>query len=454
MNRLCLIVIFFVFIANAYAANLQPISRIQGTKQTSPFADKKVSVKGIVIGDFQNSNQLKGFFIQSLNPDKNKYSSEGLFIKDSKHKVDVGDIVKVTGQVSEEHKITHLKNVTAVEKLKKTSKLPKPIAIPLPLKDFDLETIEGMRVTLAKPSVISDQYNYIKFGELVVSSKLLMNPTSIVLPGKQAALQKKRNNNNRLIIDDGSTMVFPQPFKANAQQSLVLGYKLQTIGVMHYSYDQYKLEPTQALAITKPKNVLRSKPNKVKGKIKIASFNLKNFFTTLDKGQQECGPSANFFCRGADSKAEYQRQLQKLVTTINTADADVVGLQELENNTKSIKALVMGLNKASYKNKWSSIDTGILGQDVIKVGLIYQTETVKPMGGYALLNSKSDPEFEANRNRVVIAQSFTDNENHSFTLAVVHLKSKNCRDVEGINKTKAMDRPVTTLPEARLRIKL
>ena len=292
-----------------------------------------------------------------------------------------------------------------------------------------------MRVTLDKPSVISDQYNYIKFGELVVSSKLLMNPTSIVLPGKQAALQKKRNTNNRLIINDGSSTVFPQPFKANAKHPIVLGYQLQTTGVMHYSYDQYKLEPTQALTIIKPKNLVQSKPSKVNGKIKIASFNLKNFFTTLDKGKQECGPSANFFCRGADSKAEYQRQLQKLITTINTADADIIGLQELENNNnKSIEALVNGLNKTSYKNKWSYIDTGTLGQDVIKVGLLYQTKTVKPTGEYALLNAKSDPEFEANKNRVVVAQSFSDTVNHNFTLAVVHLKSKNCRDAEGINK--------------------
>ena len=119
MNRLCLIVTFVIFINNASASNLQTISRIQGTKNISPFVGKKVTVKGIVVGDFQNSNELKGFFIQSLNPDENKYSSEGLFIKDSKHKVDVGDLVRVSGLVSEDHMVTHIKNVSALEKLKK-----------------------------------------------------------------------------------------------------------------------------------------------------------------------------------------------------------------------------------------------------------------------------------------------------------------------------------------------
>ncbi len=419
----------------AYGLTLTEISRIQGDKNISPYVNKKVSIEGVVVGDFQKNNELKGYFIQSITPDKNKHTSEGLFVKDAKNKVDVGDFIRVTGTVSEEFDVTHIEKVKNLRTLKKKSKLPKPFAISLPLNGFDLETIEGMRVTLKKPSVISDQYGYIKFGELVVSSKLLMNPTSVVLPGKQAAELKKRNADDRLIIDDGSKNVFPQPFKTDAIHPIVLGSKLQTTGVLHYSYDQYKLEPTETLKITKRKNLRSKSPDKIAGKIKIASFNLKNFFTTLDKGKEECGPEGNFFCRGADNKQEYKRQLKKLVTAINSANPSILGVEELENNNnQSLKALVNALNKATHKNKWSYIDTGVLGQDVIKVGLLYQSKQVSPAGKFSLLNAKADPEFEENRNRIVIAQNFTDKSNHDFTVAVVHLKSKNCRDVSGVNK--------------------
>lgn len=432
--RLIFLLTIFSF-NTAYGLTLTEISRIQGDKKFSPYVNKKVTVEGVVIGDFQKSNELKGYFIQSINPDKNKHTSNGLFIKDSKNKVEVGDLIRVTGTVSEAFDVTQIEKVKNLKTLKKQCKLPKPFALSLPLNNFNLETIEGMRVTLKKPAVISDQYGYIKFGELTVSSKLLMNPTSVVLPGQQAMDLKKRNTDDRLIIDDGSKIVFPQPFKTDANHPIVLGSKLQTIGVMHYSYDQYKLEPTETLQISKTKKLRSKSPEDVNGKIKIANFNLKNFFTTLDKGKEECGPQGNFFCRGADNKQEYNRQLKKLVATINAANPAILGVEELENNkNQSLKALVNALNKATHKNKWAYINTGILGLDVIKVGLLYQPKNVSTVGNFARLNKQADPEFEADKNRVSIAQSFKDNAGHVFTIAVAHLKSKNCRDAKGVNK--------------------
>ena len=157
----------------------------------------------------------------------------------------------------------------------------------------------------------------------------------------------------------------------------------------------------------------------------MATFNLLNYFTTIDTGRRVCGPRQDGACRGADSEAEFRRQQAKLVTALGQADADIVGLVELENNARaSLASLVDALNdngEASY----AYVDTGTIGDDSIKVGLIYQPETVTPLGRHAILDGAVDFRFNDRRNRPVLAQSFVENRNAAvLTVAVVHLKSK------------------------------
>ena len=52
----------------------------------------------------------------------------------------------------------------------------------------------------------------------------------------------------------------------------------------------------------------------ISGELRVASFNVLNFFTTIDNGQDNCGPRGNLGCRGADDSQEYDRQLEKTVT--------------------------------------------------------------------------------------------------------------------------------------------
>ena len=67
-------------------------------------------------------------------------------------------------------------------------------------------------------------------------------------------------------------------------------------------------------------------------------------------------------CRGADTQAEYDRQLAKLVAGIIALDADIVGLQEIENDIRDddgsrphhpIKTLIRELNKAEGTGTWA-----------------------------------------------------------------------------------------------------
>ncbi len=421
------------------------IAAIQGAQSSSPLVDKTVWVKGIVTGDFRGQDALGGFFIQSEQASNDPLQSSGLFVSENnpEQSLNVGDVVVIKGQVSEQFDVTQISSVDSLNVCDTEVLLPMPVPLELPMTADQLEAVEGMRVSITAPHVITDVYNYVRYGELIVSSQLLLSPTAMYRPGKQAQSHRKTIKSNQLIIDDGRLSKYPQPFVVGADglnpiqatTALQLGQRIDVTGVMHFAFGKYKLQPTEKFIMGQPTEANRSSFTKPKGRYQVGTFNVENFFTTIDNGEEVCGPLRDFGCRGADSKAEYDRQLAKLVSVINTADATVMGLQELENNANaSIKALVKGLNNAAGEQKWAYIDTGILGEDVIKVGFIYQPSQVMPQGEYALLNSAADPEFKENKNRIIVAQTFSDKHGNAFNVAVVHFKSKSCRDATGLLK--------------------
>jgi predicted extracellular nuclease len=167
--------------------------------------------------------------------------------------------------------------------------------------------------------------------------------------------------------------------------------------------------------------------------VTVASFNVLNYFTTIDTGQRICGPSGNVGCRGADSEAEFDRQHAKTVNTLLALDADIVGLMELENNGgASLQSIVDGLNAKTGAGTWDFIATGFIGTDAIAVGLIYRTAVVHPAGNFAVLTALIDSRFNDRKNRPTLAQTFdVIGGGGRFTVAVNHLKSKgsDCDDV-------------------------
>ena len=143
-----------------------------------------------------------------------------------------------------------------------------------------------------------------------------------------------------------------------------------------------------------------------------------NYFTTPDRGIPICGPRQRLACRGADSKTEFTRQRKKIIQALKAIDADIIGLIELENNTtSSLQNLTDGLG-----GTYSFIDTGSIGSDAIKVGLLYKKDTVTPMGSFAVLDlSHRFP----NSGRPALTQTFQENVGREiFTLSVNHLRSK------------------------------
>ena len=199
------------------------------------------------------------------------------------------------------------------------------------------------------------------------------------------------------------------------------------------SIETYRLEPTgypRFLSV----NSRDSTPPDPGGDIKVARFNVLNFFTAIDDGQRRCSPSGNAGCRGADSVEEFERQRAKLLNALLFLDADIVGLMALENNDDvAISNLVDGLNGISGANIWAFVATGSIATDAITVDLIFKTTTVREAGEFATLNSAFDARFNDRRNRPSLAQTFdTFGNDGRFTVVVNHLKSKgsSCDDLD------------------------
>ena len=133
-------------------------------------------------------------------------------------------------------------------------------------------------------------------------------------------------------------------------------------------------------------------------------MNTLNYFLTLDTttsdtGPGPCGGDANLDCRGADADQplEFTRQRDKLLQALAGLDADVLGLNELENTpgVEPLADIVAGLPGYDY------IDTGTIGTDAIKVGLIYRPAAVTPVGTHAILTTAVDPRFIDTKSRPV-----------------------------------------------------
>jgi predicted extracellular nuclease len=443
------------------------IHAIQGSG-TSPATTRNVTTQGIVTGDFETSAGLLGFAIQETSPDADAATSEGIFVITGSvtDAVDVGDLVRLTGYARDRFNQTVIQgandNASAVAPANivicsSGNALPAPTAVTLPAAAItDFEKYEGMYVQFTQSLVISEYFNYDQFGEIVLALPLpgetrAFSGTAIDAPGTAATARTAANLLRRITLDDGNGNSNPavlrhpngDPFsKTNYFRG---GDTVQNaIGVLGFDFSLYRIYPTGPADFTRV-NPRPAAPATTGGRLTVAAQNTLNFFITADypsgnPADNKCGPANNLECRGWDSDqpTELTRQRDKLLATLAGLDADVIGLNEIENSTgvdplgDPTSGIVTGLNAMSGAGTYAAIDTGVVGTDAIRVGLIYRPAAVTPVGAFKLLTSAVDPRFLDSKSRPVLAQTFEENATgERFTVAVNHLKSKgsSCGDV-------------------------
>lgn len=180
----------------------------------------------------------------------------------------------------------------------------------------------------------------------------------------------------------------------------------------------------------------------------MASFNVLNFFTTLDVPSNPGSGPNGLSPRGADDQAEFDRQLDKLTEALFQTDADIVGLIEIENEFSgdqngdgqfAIDTLVAELNQ-EYGTSYAFVDPGntfVDTGDAISVGYIYDQNTVSLSEG-TTVETLTDADLAGlgldglgavfdgpDTNRAPVAATFTEvATGGEVTIAVNHFKSK------------------------------
>ena len=430
-----------------------PIYAIQGSGPVSPLDGQSVTVEGVVTGDFQDSDadtarNLGGFYIQNV-PDADLATSDGVFIFDgSNPQTDViaGDLVRIDGTINEYFGETQVSaNVVTVT----GSGSIQPAAINLPAAATiansdggliaDLERYEGMLLRFPQTLTVSQLYELERTGEVLLTEGgrpfHFTNQNAPDVAGYD--IHREAIAARQILLDDGKRELNATPVRylaagAAPDYSIRIGDQVTDVtGVLRFSRgsgssgsETYRLMPTGD-PLFEAMNPRPGAPS-VNGALHVATFNVLNFFSGIDSGQADCGPSGNSNCRGADSNEEFNRQLGKMVTTLSMMNADIVGLIELENNaSESLQQIVDALNVQLGAGTYAFVDAGTIGDGAIKTGFIYKPANVISVGMPAILDSSVDPGFDDSKNRPALAQTFEQISNNAqLTIVNNHLKSK------------------------------
>ena len=446
------------------------IHDVQGNGAATPVPGSTVAVEGVVIGDYQATTQLSGFFLEEedADHDADPATSEGVFVFCNLCPTAVaeGQRVLVTGTVSEFFNATEITASTAgaVVVTNAGNNLaqvtPAPIDLPVVgvVNDF-YEAREGMKVTFTDTLTVSEYFELARFGQIELYEGVrprqfteANTPSVAGYNAHLAALATRRvildddDNSQNVSLNDPNGLQFVYPPVANGGFSvgtqgvdffrggdLVNGLT----GVLDWSFagatgtDAWRIRPTAAnpVAFTVA-NPRPATPPAVGGAIRAVGMNLLNYFTTIDTtsgGTGPCGPGGTLDCRGADSVAELNRQRARAALVICTLNADVYGFAELENTTPSAAITdLLGAVNASCggAHPYTFANTGgTLGSDAIRVQQIYRTGILSPVGSPL---SDLDPIHS----RPPTAQTYdvVDATNPAFgqrfTVVMNHLKSK------------------------------
>jgi 5'-nucleotidase len=420
------------------------IAQVQGTGADTPVANTKVTVEGVVTADHR-AGGYNGVYVQTASTGGDRpvaagTASDAVFVyfgtsTANAPTVAIGDQVRVTGTVTEFNGLTEItttaKGDTAV--CATGVALPAPVALSLPLDDAARESVESMLVAPVGAYTVSDVYNTNRYGEVILAAgnEVARIPTDLARPGSaEADAIKAGNKTRRILLDDGKTTNLATaglpPAYLTKDNPIRVGDAVEKFGpsVLSFGFSEWRLQPTDpaALATTfKDSHPRTAAPANVGGDVRVASFNVLNYFVHF-------GGEA----RGATDAAALAKQQAKIVSAISALDADVVALMEIENSVRfepddpqvALKTLVGALNAKDGTGTWDYVRSpadlpAAEQQDFITTAIIFKPAAVTPKGASRSVNDES----VWSNAREPIAQTFTAG-SATFTVVANHLKSK------------------------------
>jgi predicted extracellular nuclease len=449
------------------------IEQVQGSGVTSPLVGQTVRIEGIVTASFQASGQVGGFYLQDPAGDNDPVTSDGILVFDNTDRVEAGHRVRIGGRVTEFERAANAGQGTVTELGGPITEpvvcgrglgdLVQPTVLELPFPTETMpgvayqERFEGMLARFPQQLTATEVFTLGRFGEIALTfGPPLPAPTNGNVPGTPEAIHAA-NEANRILLDDAlsGSNIYPGAYQIGGDPNalprvgdhVAPGDEVQ--GVFTFDFGVYRVQPVGDYVGFVTGDPRQAAPDPVGGDVTIASFNVLNYFTTLNNAAWQGAPDTP---RGAVDAAEFQRQQTKIVQGIVGLDADIVGLIEIENNgptadvrvgPDALQSLVTAVNAALPGGAlpYAAIDDpdltapnflgGRFGTDAIKVALLYRPAVVTPAGGPLAdpaLVDPPDPAFPSLSlfNRPPLVQTFTlaSGTGEPLTVVVNHLKSK------------------------------
>ncbi|MDR7255526.1 5'-nucleotidase, partial [Nocardioides sp. BE266] len=544
---------FTITVAEFPVKELKTIPEIQGTGDASPLVNQDVQVKGVVTARFPDGGlngfviQTPGYDpATDTTPD----ASDGLFVYQGATPTyappAIGDHVTIyNGRVTEFSGLTEL-TVTSGDLIDTRAATAEEAVTPgtvvpgtdCTLSEDSTDCLTGAALAdvreqheseLFLPTAdytVTDGYDGSPWGPPFVASSSSSNFGEIGLaanddeplyipvdkanptsdPAKWAAIDTY-NNAKRISLDDGATLsisgssntgiaypwlqkdytvrvgaavTFPKPVIFEYRNSVWKLYPQTRVQPGTTGADRVAIEQDRAQFAT---------PDPVGGNVKIATFNMLNYFVhPVDEWVANGGdavPGTNRTCttykdrngvaltantcswrdprtdppsatgdlgpRGAATAVSLSRQEGKEVASINTMAADVMSLEEVENPVKlgysdrdaALKRLVAALNadwatrtgEDTVANpRWAYVASPrpeaqptILEQDAIRSAFIFNPRVISPVGRSQILTNS--PSFRNAREPLAQAFRHVDGtRDDGFIVIVNHLKSKSSPD--------------------------
>jgi predicted extracellular nuclease len=233
----------------------------------------------------------------------------------SSNAVNVGEQVRVRGTVTEFNSsgtlLTELTNVNGFA-LCSTGNSVTATEVSLPVTAFsDFERYEDMLVHFSQTLTANETFTLARFGEVrLAANGRLYTPTAVTTPGSAAATQEDLNQRRSFVLDDGDNQQNIDPTihpvgGLSASNTLRSGYTTDNLtGIFEQRFGDYRLQPLGPVPFTAA-NPRAAAPEPVGGNLKVASFNVLNFFN--GDGLGGGFPTS----RGANTQFELDRQKAK-----------------------------------------------------------------------------------------------------------------------------------------------
>ena len=383
-----------------------PVHAVAGQGSDPVAEGEPVTVDGVVTGAFLGGDALDGFFIQGAEAAPDGKPS-GVFVYapeldgDATARVAQGRLLRLRGRTGAFRGRPQLEWLKSVTDCGPAEVVAHAVAAPWRFKPRH----EGVLVTFAEPLTVTGNYELDRRGTLKLAAVgRAFRPTNFH-PGQGP--REPRRMDGRVLLDNGSYRWGPDPIPyLDGDGTRRVGSTAEEVtGVVTHAFGAWRVHPTRPPRFRDTHPRPDPLPPPPPGAIRVAAFNVENYFLTLGG-------------RGAEDTRQLERQRAKLLAAAGELDADILALVEMENRAKVVEDFTARLAGATGR-PWRSIRAGEAGTDAIRVSLAYRADRVAPTGAAAR-------DSDAAHHRPPLVAGFRPLEEGAapFAVAAVHFKAK------------------------------